>query len=154
MVGCRAWVRVSGVERSVEDSDRQFSGAELEERVAEIRAAFRAIEHPLTDEAGNRVRRLLSGETSYEDEIDEISARYTRTVAELAGDMVAGVFTEDDFIQAVVNIPVVQQLALSDSGIPVRGPISELHAAFSMGLISAVVHDLALVMMIAGGHEA
>ena len=113
----------------MEDSDRHLSGAaELDERVAQILHAFRAMGHPLSDAAGDRVRRILSGETSYEEAIDEISAQYTRTVAELAGDLAAGVFTEDDFIEAVVNLPVVRQTPspasqYSDSWIPVRGPI-------------------------------
>ena len=56
-----------------EDSDRQFSGAELEERVAEIQAAFRAMGHPLSDKALDRCGRILSGDISYEEAIDEIS---------------------------------------------------------------------------------
>ena len=56
-----------------EDSDRQFSGAELEERVAEIQAPFRAVGHPLSDKALDRCGRILSGDISYEEAIDEIS---------------------------------------------------------------------------------
>jgi hypothetical protein len=143
----------------MDDTDDHLSGAELEARVAEIRAALRAIGHPIDDVAGDRVRHLLSGETSYEDAIDEISARYTRTVAELAGDLAAGVFTGDDFIEAVVNLPAVRQTPspasqYSDSWIPVRGPIGDLHDAFSSGLINSELHDHTLVAMIAAGHEA
>ncbi|MDJ0338680.1 antitoxin VbhA family protein [Cryobacterium sp. PH31-O1] len=143
----------------MDNADRHISRAELEARVGEIRAAFRAIGHPLTDEAGDRVRRLLSGDIGYEEAIDEIMARYSRTVAELAGDLAAAVFTKADFIEAAVNLPVVRQTPspasqYSDSWIPVRGPIGDLHDAFSGGLINSELHDHSLVAMIAAGHEA
>lgn len=153
MVGCRAWVQVSEVEISMDDSDRRFSGAEVKERVAEIWHAFRAIGHPLTDQSRDRVRRILSGELEYESAMDEISELYSRTVAELAGDLVTGVFTEANFVEAVVNIPGVRQLS-SDSGVPVRGPIAELHDALISGLVNSDVHDRTLAAMIAAGHEA
>ena len=88
------------------DADRQFSGAELDERVSEIRHAFRAIGHPIDDAAGDRVRRILSGGLDCESAMDEISELYSRTVTELAGDLETGVFTEANFVEAVVNLPV------------------------------------------------
>ena len=133
------------------DADRQFSGAELDERVAEIWHAFRAIGHPITDAAEDRVRRLLRGEISYEEAMDEISALYTRTVAELAGDLAAGRFTEAHFLMAVVNIPVVRRL---DADSPACGPVAELHDAVTDGLISSEVHRRTLAAMLAAGHEA
>ena len=137
----------------MDDTGDHLSGAELEARVAEIWHAFRAMGHPLHEEALDRCRHILSGDVSYEEAIDEISARYTRTVAELTGDLAAGVFTEDDFIQAIVNIPIVRRLD-ADSGIPARGPIAELNAAFSAGEIGVDLHTRTLAAMIAAGHEA
>ena len=135
----------------MDDADRQFSGAELEERVAEIRHAFRAMGHPINDVAEARVRRILSGEISYEEAMDEISAEYGRTVAELAGDLVAGFFTEAHFVEVVVNIPIVRR---HDADSPVRGPVAELREAFASGLISSDVHARTLAAMLAAGHEA
>lgn len=82
-----------------------------------------------------------------------------RSVLEVSTAFNSGKIDETAFIASVVALPVVRQNPLPaepwwDSWSPNQGPLRDLRKSFSMGLISASLHDAALGAMIKAGHEA
>jgi hypothetical protein len=81
------------------------------------------------------------------------------SVREAAAAYASGDLSDEDFINAVVSLPVVKQAEIPkrdwwDEWAPRNGPIADVGVAFDERMIPDALHDRAIAAMFKAGHEA
>lgn len=90
---------------------------------------------------------------------DESEGTTTHTLIDAACAHAAGQLDDDVFIALAVGLPIVRQnpqpaTPFWDTWILIDGPVSDVQAAFSQGLISAELYDSCVAAMASAGREA